>query len=894
MGFDVQNFGIGLLAGWASAYGVYRARNRIRGWAQAASNQASSAQNYATLSSDRRYITEIIRYAQAGHLLGATVPLTEVLVEPRFLPAATLVAPPDDDVVHQVFHVIPILPDHPYLQAAYHLETLSIDDLSKGEKRLAIIGRPGSGRTTALFAILLRAMGVAKFDKPRDAVQERLDAEESALNEKQRAVRIQERVMMEERARAKFADENSGKAFDLQNEASAGIPLLNRLMPVYVHLADIDPRDSEFGGEVDAAEPLVRAVQRQIGRVAASSVPRNLYNRLNRGQVLLLVDGYDDLPESERPRQAAWLQTLMRDYPDNMYIVAAPAVGYGLLTARLGLTPLILRPFNDHDTNTAAVRWAAAWPRTGGKRSVKPPTEEQVQVARNNNRTYSPFDLTLKIRATYAADAEAAGYEGWMRSLLAKFLPPEMPFGVALTQLAQTAALQLDEGYVTLKRLQDILHDPVVVNAPADEPSLDEIASNASDKKDKKDKKTAPKEDTSMQAKFLNALVRGGLLVRYGGGRHLFRHPHLAAYLASLTLKDAPPEQVTEKALLPVWNAALGFAVLHRPIDDVARVRLNAPADVLHHLVLEMAYWLPFAPADAAWRRTYLKQLGTMLIAPAQYPLLRERTAAALVATRDKTAALVFRQAIKSSTPHLRRLACLGLGAMGETTAVQEIVSLFGDEDPNNSLAAALALGALGTNEALEALAQAFASGSEDVRQAAAETFANIPDEGYPVLYDAIQDEEMMLRRAAVYGLRRVKSPWAVVAIYRAFLEDQQWYVRSAAQLAFEELQYGGALVARNLPAPDGIGWLKDWAAQRGESIPPGEGAVQMLLKALQEGADEVRVYAASNLGQLGLASTAKALYAALYDRQPEVRDAAHRALAELQQQIGKPLPAPL
>ena len=50
MGFDVQNFGIGLLAGWASAYGVYRARNRIRGWAQAASNQASSAQNYATLS----------------------------------------------------------------------------------------------------------------------------------------------------------------------------------------------------------------------------------------------------------------------------------------------------------------------------------------------------------------------------------------------------------------------------------------------------------------------------------------------------------------------------------------------------------------------------------------------------------------------------------------------------------------------------------------------------------------------------------------------------------------------------------------------------------------------------------------------------------------------------
>jgi HEAT repeat protein len=887
MGFDVQNFGIGLLTGWASAYGVYRARNRIRGWAQAASQQASSAQSYATLSSDRRYINEIIRYAQSGHLLGTTIPLTEILVEPRFLPASELIAPPDDEVVHQVFHIIPILPDHPYLQAPYHLETLAIDDLSKGEKRLAIIGRPGSGRTTALFAILLRALGVAKFDRVRDAVQEKLDAEEAALSEKQRAVRIQERVMMEERAREKFAEEHSGKAFDSDSESGAGIPLLNRLMPVYVHLADIDPRDAEFGGEADAAEPLVRAVQRQIGRVAASSVPRNLYTRLSKGQVLLLVDGYDDLPESERPRLAAWLQALMRDYPENMFIVSAPAVGYGLLTNRLGLTPLILRPWSDRDGNTAAQKWAAAWPRTGGRKAVQPPEADLVQVAQTNNRVSSPFDVTLKIRATYAADTRTAGYEGWMLSLLAKFLPPDSPFEVLLEQLAQTAALQLDEGYVTLQRLQEILRDPVVMGT--DEPAAEPPPEMA-----KKKGEAAAKEDTSAQAKFLNTLVRSGLLVRGASGRHLFRHPNLAAYLASLTLKNAPPEQVADKALLPRWNTALGFTALQRPIDDAVRVRQNAPPDVLHNLLLEMAYWLPFTPADAAWRRPYLKQLGTMLIAPAQYSLLRERTAAALVATRDKNAAQVFRQAMKSSTSHLRRLACLGLGALGETTAVQEIVTLLGDEDLNNPLAAALALGAVGTDEALEALAQAFATGTEEVRQAAAETFAAIPDEGYPVLYDAIQDEEMMLRRAAVYGLRRVKSPWAVVAIYRAFLEDQQWYVRSAAQQAFEELQFGGTLAARGLPAPEAIAWLKDWAAQRGENVPPGEGAVQMLLKALQEGSDDIRVYAAANLGQMGLASTAKALYAALYDRQPDVREAAHRALAELQQQIGKPLPAPL
>ena len=47
-------------------------------------------------------------------------------------------------------------------------------------------------------------------------------------------------------------------------------------------------------------------------------------------------------------------------------------------------------------------------------------------------------------------------------------------------------------------------------------------------------------------------------------------------------------------------------------------------------------------------------------------------------------------------------------------------------------------------------------------------------------------------------------------------------------------------------------------------------------------------------LGQLGLTHTTKPLYSALRDRQPEVREAAHRALADLAAQIGEPFPAPL
>jgi HEAT repeat protein len=62
----------------------------------------------------------------------------------------------------------------------------------------------------------------------------------------------------------------------------------------------------------------------------------------------------------------------------------------------------------------------------------------------------------------------------------------------------------------------------------------------------------------------------------------------------------------------------------------------------------------------------------------------------------------------------------------------------------------------------------------------------------------------------------------------------------------------------------------------------------------MQEGETNVRTFAASDLGQLGIASTARSLYGALHDKKPEVRDAAHRALAELELQMGKPLPSPV
>ncbi|MDL1900686.1 hypothetical protein FBR02_07950, partial [Anaerolineae bacterium CFX9] len=831
MGFDVENFGLGLLAGWGTAYGVYRMRNQIRGAITSVRRGAATAQTSAAQSADSRYVNDMTERAQTTHLGGMNVPLTQVIVEPRFIPAPDLAAPPDEDAIFDIFRVIPEVPDHPYLQAPYNIETLSLDELSLGSRKLALLGLPGSGRTTALHTLMLHSLGEVRFTPPVDKIQNRLDTEEAGLSEKDRAVRVKERVLMEQRAREQLANEK-GIAFDAQADevTRAAIPLFKRLMPVYVHMADVIAPTSEYGGEIDPAEPLVRAVQYSVRRVTASTIPRNLYKRLNKGDVLVLIDGFDDLPLSERPQALSWLGALMQQYGGNFFIVTGPATGYGQLT-RLGLTPVFIRPWNDLDTDRTAEGWAAAWgnmskKRRGGKR----PDTEAITRAKKNNRALLPLEVTQKVWSNFTETVEMAGPEGWMRASIARLLPADQTLAASLPRLAALAALQLDEGYITSARLQALsiggeAASSALADVEEEEPDIAEaLRTEQTDKgRKRKAKKASAAENegadsemSTAQGRLLASLRKSGLLVRYKGDRYQFRHPLIAAYLASLTLKNARPEELRAKANLASWSQAIAYSAMHTPVDSLVETRLNTRGDVLCEHLFSMARWLAYAPPDADWRGDVLRELGNLVIAPNQYPLVRERAAAALLDTRDRNALLVYRRAIRNANPVIRRLGCLGMGALGDEESIRELRSLLQDQNAEVQLSAGMALGAIGTDEALEAMIIAFTDGSEQLQQAMAEAFAAMPDEGYPILFEAVSHEDMSLRRAAIFGLRRIRTTWALIAIYRAFLEDEQWYVRSAAQEAFEMIQYGRSEALTNpYPSVDSLPWLREWAASR-------------------------------------------------------------------------------
>jgi HEAT repeat protein len=411
----------------------------------------------------------------------------------------------------------------------------------------------------------------------------------------------------------------------------------------------------------------------------------------------------------------------------------------------------------------------------------------------------------------------------------------------------------------------------------------------------KTEKPSRTQASASQQNALLNALRKNGLLILDREGRYTFRHPLFAAYLVSLYFKELAPDQQMEKAVLPSWREALTFAAQHTPLDSIVRSRLTSTSDVLNNQVLEMAHWLAHSGQKTAWRGDLLKQLGNLFVAPNQYLPLRERIAAALVGTRDKSAATIFKRSLNHPDDDVRRLACLGLGALRDESSIQDLAGLLADKSTEVQLAAGLALGAVGTQAALEEMVEGLTEGNEQLRQAIAESFAAIPDEGYPVLYDAINHEEMMLRRAAVFGLRRVNTSWAVLVLYRTAMEDEQWYVRSAAEQAFYDMQYGStASGVRAYPAVESIPWLREWIALQGEEIVKEvEKPEDLLLMAMTDGDPQLQSLSVANIGQLGIAAHVSELYMALRHQDQAVRDAAYQALGELQLQIGQPLPSP-
>lgn len=867
MRFDLISFLLGFGSASGIGYGLWRYQERLRRVREAAEGQAENARQFLKRTADARYMDDLIEYLEGYHLAGPTVKLSEIVMEPKIIvdKALIAIAETDDASEFQYSMVIPRHHDFPEIYASYSLEHIPLADLCVGAPHVALLGNPGTGKSTALATLALMTLGTISFENLQDLTNRAIEEEQEGLSEAERSRRRSELQKIQERVLEQFRSvQHSG----LDRVDYVQTRPLTDWFPIFFHIGSIDLDLSLYGTEVDPAEPVIRAFQDYATLLTGQAAPALIYQRLGQGNCLVLIDGFDDLSVQERTRVYPWLQSFMAAYGNNRIIITGPPNNYDPL-AHLGFVPMYIRPWTTIETEQYVRKWVALWPTVESRKAGKKKVQVQgidpkiTQRLLNDNRNRMPLEITLKVLAALNGDEREVGIRGWYERYVRDYLPDDQ-YGAGL--LREVAMVMLDRG-ILLK--QDQIHEIASKRVPA----------------------TDEKHDATVD-QLTKALTSNGLMVKRAGNAYDLRHPMLTAYLGAEALIQDFPQRLGDVAANPNWHTAIAYTAGTLDLSPAIAKRLSTAPDILFSNLFSIARWLPEAPTDANWRAEIMKRLSAALLAPTQYPTIRARAVAALIASRDPNVLFILRQAIRSGNPAIRRMACIGMGALGDEAALADLPPMLVDENRDVQLAAGEALGAIGTEGALEIMVRALLQGEEPLRRVIAQGLGGIPGEGHRILEDAVEHNDMLVRRSAIYGLARIPQPWALIAIYRTMLEDSEWFVRSAAEFIFARARTPEHEAPRAYPQLEQLLWLNNWANSIGVGVPNGDNALQLLVRALQEGTPQARVLAARTLGKLGMVRAVKPLYGALMDKDAAVRTAAFEALAMLQLRLLQTLPS--
>jgi HEAT repeat protein len=238
-------------------------------------------------------------------------------------------------------------------------------------------------------------------------------------------------------------------------------------------------------------------------------------------------------------------------------------------------------------------------------------------------------------------------------------------------------------------------------------------------------------------------------------------------------------------------------------------------------------------------------------------------------------------QALRNEEEWVREAACKALGEIGDPQAISYLAEALQDVDGAVRWAACKALGEIGDPQAIPHLLQALQDVDWDVRQAACKALGEIGDpQAIPHLLQALQDVDWDVREAACWALGRIGDPQAIPHLLQA-LQDVDGAVREAACWALGRIGDPQAIphLIQALQDVDGaVRWAACWAL--GEIGDPQ--AIPPLLQALQDVDGAVRQAACKALGEIGDPQAISYLAEALQDVDRAVRQAACKALGEI------------
>ncbi len=792
-----------------------------------ARREQSQSRRASNLEENHRRVT--LRRAQGMHLAAPLFSLDEILQEPRLMAPPVRVEPggpvgSEDSTTL----TLPYMPAWPELAAVYDAPTLAIADAMAGGMNLVLIGQPGIGKTVALAHLATLAANRSEQLGPlKDAV------------------------------------------------------------PFLLHVADLKLPAAEAKDVVDRLAEMTseHASVLDLGRVQGF-----VQGAFRSGRALLLLDGFDELTADGQREVSDALRLLLQAYPKvRMVTTGMPDYVDGLLSLRFA--PLAIAGWGKTRQATFMQRWGSLWTECQSREAWAQGTSQVDPLLLNSwlgadTGFITPLELTLRVWAAYAGDSRGPSTRDAIGAHIRRLAPPNAPLA-ALETLAMQVTLACQpvfdprqaRTWVKAFELPEEAAGPLE-DASAVPPTDGAEEAPAAPKKDKKRGRNVP----APPAGLLGRLASTGLVIVYPNCRMRFAHPVFGGFLAGRALSGFNAEE--QLLNQPDWTGkllALQYLASFGDVTSIVKHMLDWSRLPMHRPMLATARWLRDAPRAAAWRGKVMSALAELLQSEGLPLSLRGQALAAFVVSNDPGVPALFRQLTNTLSFELMRLLALGSGAVGDAKAVKVLEGILQTPSLSSRRAACLALTVIGTPEALETVARILLSGDEDLRRAAAEALANDPKEGHAMLKDGVGMSDILLRRAIVYGLARVREPWAMELLQKLRMEDDQWVVRNSATEVMDAMN--GAVdprIPRPLKPPAETPWLIEFAGSQGVGISPGAPATDLLLSALKSGKEDQQMAALAYLKQKPNDGIVKQIYAAMYGDDSELREAAYLTLWEI------------
>jgi HEAT repeat protein len=581
--------------------------------------------------------------------------------------------------------------------------------------------------------------------------------------------------------------------------ADSRLGKLADFVPVFLHVSDLDYSEQSI---TNSFEAIIAAEQGYLSPMIASQASTFLRRSAQDGQIFLLLDGADELSCDQMKSLTTFITALLTQRPRlRLLLAASPDYLDGLIS--LGVVPLALCSWDEAVTNRFLERWGALWTEfiePGKSLSVNPPTISPILIENwiSGQTTYiSPMELTLKIWAAYACDAfgpkSTDSMDSYFRRLIsdAKVLP-----------FLEKIVLEM----LTTQQSTLSIHQAEIILA---------------------------------ESNFnTGSLVGSGILTRRSNGV-AFLHPALMGYLAGQVMND--PQQLVELTKQPVWIGkvlGLHYAALSKDLSLVVNALLeNDHEDPLNRNLFMISRWLPDIPPNTPWRSQIMRQLVNIIKRESAPLSLRARGLAAILTSKDASAVVLFRQLLISNFPAVRLLAALGCGALRDIKSVNDLVGCLTDPEQSVRQAAGLALISLDTLGTLDAIKLAITRGDENLGRLTALTLAERLPIRQMVLNSWSQDENLLIRRASVYGLEMIGEQWAEEMLEKMSIEEGEWIVRNAAGQSLENRRKPEQPhIPRTLPDPHNVPWLISYASRQGIGISPAKPVTPILVSALNNG----------------------------------------------------------